>query len=153
MVALLGGFATGSSSVSFAQSSDEEGVRAAASAFYAALNARDIKAMDALWAPDANVIMIHPGGPTARAPAVGPESVRQSWMRPWANLAEWSVTVNDLRVRVGQGWAVVLATTPVHAKMRDSDTVNDFLALATIVYEQREGRWLIVHQHVSQPPR
>lgn len=43
-----------------------------------------------------------PGGPTARAPAVGPEAVRQSWMRPWGNLAEWSVTVNDLRVRVGQ---------------------------------------------------
>ncbi len=47
----------------------------------------------------------------------------------------------------------MLATTPVHAKRRDTDTVDDFLALATIVYEQREGRWLIVHQHVSQPPR
>ena len=54
--------------------------------------------------------------------------------------------------RPGAG-PVVLATTPVHVKMRGSDTVNDFLALATIVYEQRDGRWLIVHQHVSQPPR
>jgi ketosteroid isomerase-like protein len=44
-----------------AQSSDEEGVGAAVSAFYAALNACDIQAMEALWAPDANVIMIHPG--------------------------------------------------------------------------------------------
>jgi ketosteroid isomerase-like protein len=58
----------------------------------------------------------------------------------------------DVRVRVGQGRAVVLATTSVHAKMRDSNTVNDFLAIATIIYEQRDGRWLMVHQHVSQPP-
>jgi hypothetical protein len=36
--------------------------------------------------------------------------------------------------------------------MRDSNTVNDFLAIATIIYEQRDGRWLMVHQHVSQPP-
>jgi uncharacterized protein (TIGR02246 family) len=142
---------TGSGSGSFAQSSDDEGVRAAVSAFYAALNARDIQALEAVWAPDANVIMIHPGGPTARAPAVGPEAVRESW-RHLANYAEWSVTVNEVRMRVGQGRAVVLATTPVHQKMRDN-TVNDFLALATIVYEQRDGRWLIVHQHVSQPPR
>ena len=56
-------------------------------------------------------------------------------------------------MRVGQGWAVVLATTPVHVKPRGSDTASGFTALATIVYERRDGRWLIVHEHVSQPPR
>ena len=56
MTALLIGFATARGSGALAQSSDEEGVRAALSAFYAALNARDIRAMEALWAPDANVI-------------------------------------------------------------------------------------------------
>ena len=128
MTALLIGFATARGSGALAQSSDEEGVRAAVSAFYAALNARDIQAMEALWAPDANVIMIYPG-------------------------AEWSVAVNDVPVRVSQGQAVVLATTPVHVKMRSSESASDFLALVTILYERRDGRWLIVHQHVSQPPR
>ncbi len=132
---------------------DAEGVRAALSAFYAALNARDIRAMEALWAQDANTVMIHPSGPHARAPAVGWEAVRQSFAEAWPHFAEWSVAVDDVRVRVGQGWAVVLATTPVHVKMRSSDTANNYTALATIVYERREGRWLIVHQHVSQPPR
>jgi len=32
-------------------------------------------------------------------------------------------------------------------------TAENFAALATIVHERRDGRWLIVHQHVSQPPR
>src|SRR5882757_9921558 len=99
MTALLIGFATARGSGALAQSSDEEGVRAAVSAFYAALNARDIQAMEALWARDANVIMIYPG-------------------------AEWSVAVNDVPVRVSQGQAVVLATTPVHVKMRSSESAS-----------------------------
>jgi hypothetical protein len=49
----------------------------------------------------------------ARALAVGPNTVREGW-RQLANYAEWSVTVNEVRMRVGQSWAVVLATTPVH---------------------------------------
>ena len=132
---------------------DEAGVRAAASAFYAALNARDIRAMEALWAPDADVVMIHPSGPFDRAPTVGSEAVRRSFAEAWPRFAEWSVRVDGMRVRVGQGWAAVLATTPVHVRMQGEDAAHDYAALATILYERRDGRWLIVHQHVSQPPR
>ena len=151
--ALLAGLATAGGTEPRAQTADEEGVRAAVSAFYAALNARDIRAMEALWAQDANPGRIHPSGPPARAPAVGWEAVRRSFAEAWPNFAEWSVTVADVRVRVGQGWAVALSTTPVHVKMRGSDTANDYTALATRVYEWRGDRWLIVHEHVSQPPR
>ena len=149
---LLGLAPTGATRVQ-AQTPDEGGVRAAVSAFYAALNARDIRAMEALWAPDAGVVMIHPSGPFARAPAVGPEAVRRSFAEACPRFAEWSVRVGDTRVRVGQGWAAVLATTPVHVKMQGEDAAHDYTALATFVYEMRDGRWLIVHQHVSQPPR
>ena len=151
--ALLAGLAATGGTKAQAPNPDEEGVRAAVSAFYAALNARDIRAMEALWAQDANPVMIHPSGPTARAPAVGWEAVRRSFAEAWPNFAEWSVTVADVRVRVGQGRAVALSTTPVHVRMRGSDTASDYTALATIVYEKRDGRWLIVHEHVSQPPR
>jgi uncharacterized protein (TIGR02246 family) len=135
------------------QSADGDGVRTAAAAFYTALNARDLRAMEALWAEDANPVMIHPSGPYARSPAIGMEAVRRSFAEAWPHFAEWSVKVNDMQVRVGQGWAVVLATTPVHVKMQGSDAAHDYTALATILYERRGDRWLIVHQHVSQPPR
>ena len=151
--ALLAGLATAGGTEARAQTADEAGVRAAASAFYAALNARDIRAMEALWAPGADVVMVHPSGPFARAPAAGPEAVRRSFAEAWPRFAEWSVRVDDMRVRVGQGWAAVLATTPVHVRMQGEDAAHDYTALATIVYERRDGRWLIVHQHVSQPPR
>jgi len=150
---LIGLAALGSVGAAQGQPSDTEEVRAAATAFYAALNARDIRAMEALWAQDADPIMIHPSGPFARAPAVGWEAVRRSFTEAWPRFAEWSVRADDMRVRVGQGWATVLATTPVHVKMQGSETADDYTALATIVYEKRDARWLIVHQHVSQPPR
>jgi uncharacterized protein (TIGR02246 family) len=150
---LIGLAALGSVGEVQGQPSDAEGVRAAAAAFYAALNARDIGAMEALWAQDANPVTIHPSGPHARTPAVGWEAVRRSFAEAWPRFAEWSVRVDDTQVRVGEGWAAVLATTPVHVRMRDSNTAYDYTALATIIYERRDGRWLIVHQHVSQPPR
>ena len=153
LLAGLAGVAVGSGGAAAQAPQDAEGVRAAASAFYAALNARDIRAMEALWAPDATVVMIHPSGPYARAPAVGPEAVRRSFAEAWPRFAEWSVNVNDMRVRVGQGWAAVLATTPVHVRMQGEDAAHDYTALATILYERRGDRWLFVHQHVSQPPR
>ena len=153
LLAGLAGVAVGGGGAAAQAPQDAEGVRAAASAFYAALNARDIRAMEALWAPDADIVMIHPSGPYARAPAVGPEAVRRSFAEAWPRFAEWSVNVNDMRVRVGQGWAAVLATTPVHVRMQGEDAAHDYTALATILYERRDGRWLIVHQHVSQPPR
>ncbi len=79
--------------------------------------------------------------------------MRRSFAEARPHFAEWSVAMNDVRVRVGQGRAVALSTTPVHVRMRGSDTASDYTALATIVYEKRDGRWLIVHEHVSQPPR
>ena len=150
---LVGLAALGSMGSAQGQHSEAEAVRAAASAFYAVLNARDIRAMESLWAQDADPIMIHPSGPFARSPAIGWEAVRRSFTEAWPRFAEWSVRVDDMRVRVGQEGAVVLATTPVHVKMQGEDAVHDYTALATILYERRGDRWLIVHEHVSQPPR
>src|SRR3954465_14894340 len=86
-----------------AQTMDAETVRAAAAAFYAALNARDIRAMEPLWARDADPVMIHPSGPFARSPAVGWEAVRRSFAEAWPRFADWSVRVDNMRVRIGQG--------------------------------------------------
>ena len=67
---------------------DAEGIRAAVAACYAALNAGDIRVMEALWSRDAEPMMIHPTGPHARA-----------------------------------------------------------------AFERRDGRWLLVHNHVSRVPQ
>src|SRR4051812_20130957 len=101
--ALLIGLAEGGPGIQ-AQSTDAESVREAASAFYMALNARDIRVMETLWAQDANPVMIHPRGPYARSPAIGWDAVRRSFAEAWPRFVEWSVKVDDMRVWMGQGW-------------------------------------------------
>jgi ketosteroid isomerase-like protein len=149
---LIGLAALGSAGSAQGQHSEAEEVRAA-SAFYAALNARDIRAMEPLWAQDADPVMIHPSSPLARSPAVGWEALRRSFAEAWPRFDDWSVRVDEMRVRVGQGWTVVLATTPVHLKIQGEDAAHDYTALATIFHERRSDRWLIVHQHVSRLPK
>ena len=150
--ATMGGGASGAKAQG-QQAADAEGVRAALSAFYAALNARDIRAMEALWSRDAEPIMIHPAGPHARAPVVGWEAVRRSFEEAWPRFEEFKVTVNEpVQVRVGQGGAVAVATTPVRQKVRGGEAL-DYTALATFAFERRDGRWLLVHHHASRVPQ
>jgi len=135
------------------QAADTEGVRAAVSAYYAALNARDIRAMGALWSREAEPMMIHATGPHARAPMIGWEAVRRGFEEAWPRFEAFSVTVNEpVQVRVGQGGAVAVAVTPVRQKVRGGAAL-DYTALATFAFERRDGRWLLVHNHVSRVPQ
>ena len=135
------------------QAADTEGVRAAVSAYYAALNARDIRAMGALWSREAEPMMIHPTGPHARAPMIGWEAVRRGFKEAWPRFEAFSVTVNEpVQVRVGQGGAVAVAVTPVRQKVHGGAAL-DYTALATFAFERRDGRWLLVHNHVSRVPQ
>ena len=133
-----------------AQPSDAEAVRAAASAFYAALNARDMRAMEAVWSRDADPVLI---APASRSPVVGWEAVRRRFEEAWRQFAEFSVTVSEpMQVRVGREGALVVAVTPVRTKVRGGGAVG-YTALGTTVFERRDGRWLVVHHHASQVPR
>ena len=133
-----------------AQPSDAEAVRAAASAFYAALNARDIGALEAVWSRDADPVLI---APASRSPVVGWEAVRRRFEEAWRQFEEFSVTVSEpMQVRVGREGALVVAVTPVRTKMRGSGAVS-YTALGTTVFERRDDRWLVVHPHASQVPR
>ena len=153
LLAGLAGVAVGGGGAAAQAPQDAEGVRAAASAFYAALNARDIRAMEAVWSRDAGPMVIHPIGPQGRAPVVGWEAVRRSFEEAWPRFEEFTVTVNEpMQVRVGQGGAVVVATTPVRQKVRGGAAL-DYTALATFAFERRDGRWLLVHNHVSRVPQ
>jgi ketosteroid isomerase-like protein len=135
------------------QAPDAEGVRAAVSAYYAALNARDIQAMEAVWSRDAEPMMIHPVGPQARALVVGWEAVRRSFEEAWPRFEVFAVTVNEpVQVRVGQGGAVAVAVTPVRQKVRGGAALA-YTALGTFAFERRDGRWLLVHHHASRAPQ
>ena len=134
-----------------ARADDLADVLAANHAFDQALSHRDMRALDALWAHDADVTCIHPSG---RALLVGWEAVRKSWAEgTFRRFGEMNVTMADPHVRIHGTVAVVVGVEAVRAKRADDGQAVEFQALTTNTYEKRDGRWLMTHHHASRAAR
>ena len=84
---------------------------------------------------------------------VGWEAARRGFKEAWPRFEAFSVPVNEpVQVRVGRGAVVAVATTPVRQKVRGG-AASDCTALKTFAFERRDGRWLLVHNHVSRVPQ
>ncbi|HJN91562.1 MAG TPA: nuclear transport factor 2 family protein [Dehalococcoidia bacterium] len=103
--------------------------------FYAAFNAKDFAAMDALWARATPVACIHPGWNALE----GRDAVMESWQRILENPqqpkivsgAEAATVVGEAAVVVGRG---LVAGSPIA-------TTNGFVL--------EEGEWRIFLHHAS----
>ena len=116
--------------------SDEEAVLAANQEFYRTFAARDLAAMDALWATETSVACIHPGWDAL----VGREAVMESWAailggpgapqirceRPRAFVLGPSAFVICREVLEQQGWLI-----------------------ATNVFAREGGGWRMVHHQAG----
>jgi ketosteroid isomerase-like protein len=131
------------------QEADIEAVEAANRAFYEAASARDLMRMDAVWAHEPYVRAIHP---TSQRVEAGWEAVRASWQRLFADFAEISVAMPEPHVRVGEGVAWVAGEERFRGHRSTGEEVSATL-LGTSVFESTGGGWLMVHHHVSVPPR
>ena len=128
---------------------DVEKIRAASQAFYAALNARDPSAMAKVWAHTPYVAYISPVGSEI---ALGWDAVNKAWEEVLHKVT--SKIDNSLkRAGVPQidgklAWEVGTETGPV--TFADGKSVN-FTAFATNIYQNINGRWLMVsHQAGNQ---
>lgn len=113
----------------------ENAVIEANEAFYAAFNAKDIEAMDALWARDLRVACIHPH---ANALA-GREAVMASWRAILGNPAQ-------AKIMMGAASATVLGES---AFVVCRELVSGVPVVATNVFVREGGAWRIVHHHAS----
>ena len=127
--------------------SEEAAVAAANTAFYQALEARDLVAMDRIWAHEESASCVHPGWHRLD----GWTEIRRSWENIFANARPWSVFCEDVRVEVSGDLAWVTcveAITPFGANP-DEETAR---MQATNVLARRNGRWLLLHHHASPSP-
>lgn len=69
--------------------------------------------------------------------------------KPFESLA--LTTQNDLRVRREGKMAVTTGTIHAVVKMKSQAAPMEFDARQTLVWERRNGKWLIVHEHISAP--
>jgi ketosteroid isomerase-like protein len=133
------------------QSGDLEGIAAANQQFVAAIGARDITAMDKVWAHESYASFI---GPLSTTVVVGWDGVRQAWQARFSQFDRVTISTDKPHVRIiGQaGWAVGMER--VELVRKDGKTMS-FDAFVTNVFENKGGRWLLVaHQAtpVFTPP-
>lgn len=119
---------------------DEPGLLAANEAFYAAFRARDLQAMESLWARHCPCVCIHPGW----SPILGRGPILRAWAAILAN--ESSPTVEGLDpqvVQLGDDVALVLCIERVES-LADSG-----IFAATNTFVREDDRWYLAHHQAS----
>ena len=115
---------------------DSDAVLAANLEFYRAFAARDLVAMDALWARRSSVGCIHPGWPALS----DRDAVMESWHGILSNPDAPRIACYDERVLLYGETALVLCEEEL-----DGGTL-----VASNLFVREDGAWRIAHHQASQ---
>ena len=135
------------------QAADGEAVKAANQSFYTALSARDLKAMQAVWANKAYVVNI---GPRSKTSAVGyDEAVTKYWDNAFNNVfskIESQITsITQIQSDGKLAWVSGMEKATLHLKAGgDPLNIENFV---TNVFEKEGDRWLMVVHHAQVIPK
>ncbi len=122
---------------------DVAAVNAAGQTFIAAIAARDIHAMDKLWAHEPSTSFI---GPLSTTVVVGWDGVRKAWEMRFGQFDRVTIALAESHVRINGQVAWAVGIEKVQLLRKDGATLS-FDAFVTNVFEKRDGRWLMVaHQ-------
>jgi ketosteroid isomerase-like protein len=128
------------------QPSEVERVNAASQVFIAAISARDIGAMDKVWVHEPYTTFI---GPLSTTVVTGWDGVRKAWEMRFSQFDRVTITVSESHVRTNASAAWAVGIEKVELLRKNGDTLT-FDAFVTNVFENRDGRWLLV-SHQATP--
>ena len=128
------------------QTSDVEGVNAASQVFIAAISARDIHAMEKVWAHEPYVTFI---GPLSTTVVVGWDGVRQAWEMRFSQFDRVTISLAESHVHTNGKVAWAVGIEKVQLLRKNGDTLA-FDAFVTNVFEKQDDRWLLV-SHQATP--
>jgi ketosteroid isomerase-like protein len=148
MAFLLSGSFLASENAFAQKKSDMDGVKAATEAFYAALSARDVNAMQKVWANDPDIQNI---GPRSKAPEVGWPAIKKNFERTFGVFVELKATIQDPRIKLNGSTAWVSGIEKVQRKSKTGEAGSG-TNVGTNIFVKRGGRWLMVYHHASAVP-
>ena len=120
--------------------SDEEAVLAANEAFYRAFLARDLEAMDALWARETPVACVHPGWEAL----IGRDPVMESWAAILGGPGAPQIRCEAPRAFVLGAGAFVICREVLERQGR---------LIATNVFARERAGWRMVHHQAGPAGR
>jgi ketosteroid isomerase-like protein len=132
------------------QSADIDAIKAANAAYYSALSAGDISAMEQVWAKDDQVSNIFS---QAKEPLFGLNAVIAGYDALFKRRqgAEVLDVMAEPSVRQEGDFAIVLGVEALQVKPVNGDVVKT-IAVATHNFVRRDTRWFLIHHHTSRPP-
>jgi ketosteroid isomerase-like protein len=126
--------------------SDVDRVKAASQVFIAAIAARDIRAMDKVWAHATYATFI---GPLSTTIVVGWDGVRKAWEMRFGQFDRVTISLAESHIRTNGKVAWAVGVEKVELLRKDGKTLS-FDAFVTNVFEEHDGRWLMV-SHQATP--
>jgi len=128
------------------QTSDLGRINAASQVFIAAIAARDIHAMDKIWAHQPYAAFI---GPLSTNIVIGWEGVRNAWEMRFSQFERVTISSAESHVHTNGKVAWAVGVEKIELLRKDGTTLS-FDTFMTNVFENHEGRWLMV-SHQSTP--
>lgn len=114
---------------------DEASILFANEAFYAAFAARDLQAMEDIWARDASPTCVHPGW----QPIVGRREVIDSWRDILRDNHAPQISCSEARVfRCGEG-----------AYVTCNEHMQRSFLIATNIFLREAGEWKLLHHQAG----
>ena len=130
-------------------SSETSKVKAANVAYYTALSARDMRAMEEVWTRTAENILIAP--PTNPVTHVGWEAIKRNWEGYWPTFNRFSVSMVVTMVNINGpvAWVHGIETSRRRAKTGDVSSSRNY---GTNIFVYTDGRWrMAFHQSTLMP--
>ncbi len=127
----------------------DEAIRASNAAYYKALSARDLHAMEAVWTrtPD-NMLIAPPQNPHVH---IGWKAIKQNWEAYWPTFDQFQVSmrVNKVTVSGPVAWVHGVETS---YRRKKSGEISGGHNYGTNIFVHRNDRWLMVfHQAAAIP--
>jgi ketosteroid isomerase-like protein len=127
------------------RAADVAAINAAGQAFIAAIGARDIGAMEKLWAHEPYAAFI---GPLSTTVVVGWDGVRKAWEMRFGQFDRVTISVAESHARINGHVAWMVGIEKVELLGKDGRKLS-FAAFVTNVFEKQNGRWLVISHHAT----
>lgn len=138
------GLNAAASGLAMAESSDLDQVKVANAAYYTALSARDLVAMERVWSRSQRDVNVAP--PIRPAAHVGWETIKNNYRTFWATLDELTVSMPEPQIHVHGTVAWVYGIEHAKRKAKDGQ-VSGGPNFGTSIFVKEGGRWLMTfHQ-------
>jgi ketosteroid isomerase-like protein len=137
--------------MAMSQGSDLDQVKAANQAYYTALSARDLAAMERVWSKSSRDVNIAP--PIKPAAHTGWDTIKKQYQSFWGTLDELTVSMADPKIVVHRDVAWVYGIEQARRKPKGGE-VSEGQNFGTSIFVKEGGRWVMVfHQAALIPGR